>query len=430
MSSAPAQVPVATTGALEIFLDQPNRLYRPGDAITGTVTGWDPTASPATIDILLQGRSESYLDWQSRRGYGYVNRDRCLLTNQAIRIQAAHFIDSRAARFSIGVPHRTDADTKSAAAAMGSPRSYWTHSWATQPGFHGAGGHRLPPSINLTKQENDTDALRRLSGWGHIQYVVVVAVTDTHEGKVSRTESFPEVVSITTPSASVAEFESVKGRVEAAKTEFAFNQQPPGQESSWRKSVKNIFKEPPSFSFTPTVQTPSFVPVVDVVRVSIQLHSSARESSPPLPPVSLQQVTVSLQDVAGIRCEFAVASQPGFQGLPLFRERWTTKHVFYPNEDGATYQDKPCHISFRVPESCVPTFNTYNLNVHWNVMIEAVFRGIQQEKTVEFRSEMKLIPKLMGSSAGIPKTNTMAPQSQSRVELGDVCPVELNGAPQ
>lgn len=140
-------------------------------------------------------------------------------------------------------------DTKSAAAAMGSPRSYWTHSWATQPGFHGAGGHRLPPSINLTKRENDTDPSRRLSGWGHIQYVVVAAVTDTHEGKVSRTESFPEVVSITTPSASVAEFESVKGRVEAAKAEFAFNQQPPGQESSWRKSVKNIFQRAPFFLF-------------------------------------------------------------------------------------------------------------------------------------------------------------------------------------
>lgn len=55
---------------------------------------------------------------------------------------------------------------------------------------------------------------------------------------------------------------------------------------------------------------------------------------------------------------------------------------------------------------------------------------MQQEKTVEFRSEMKLIPKLIGSSAGIPKTNTMAPQSQSRVELGDACLVELNGASQ
>ena len=53
MSSAPAQVPVATVGGLEIFLDRPNRLYRPGDAITGTVTRWDPRASPGTIDILL-----------------------------------------------------------------------------------------------------------------------------------------------------------------------------------------------------------------------------------------------------------------------------------------------------------------------------------------------------------------------------------------
>lgn len=203
--------------------------------------------------------------------------------------------------------------------------------------------------------------------------MVVAAVTDTHEGKVSQAESFPEVVSITTPSASVAEFESVKGRVEAAKTEFALNQQPPGQESSWRKSVKNMFKEPPSFSFTPTAHTPTFVPIGDVVKVSIQLHSSARENIPPLPPVSLQQVTISLQDVAGIRCEFAAASQPGFPGLPLLSERWITKHVFYPKEDGATYQDKPCHISFRVPESCVPAFNTYNLNLHWSFVIEAVF---------------------------------------------------------
>ena len=77
----------------------------------------------------------------------------------------------------------------------------------------------------------------------------------------------------------------------------------------------------------------------------------------------------------------------------------------------------------------MPTFNAYNLNVHWNVVVEAVFRGMQQEKTVEFRSEMKLIPKLMGSSDGIPKTNTLAPQSHSWVELSDACLVELNGAP-
>ncbi|RHZ62289.1 uncharacterized protein CDV56_105167 [Aspergillus thermomutatus] len=379
---------------LDVTLDHPNRLFAPGDTITGSVHGWDPSTGESSLEISLQGRSKTYI----QPGNGVVNKDRSLLTYQTTRLEPSDHVGSSIAKFSLTVPLSVEENPSDLAKKINDGRSYWRHSWPKEdPAFESSGGHRLPPSMSVPHREpwrGDP-----MSAWGHIQYTVTATVSQGEGDQTSKTESYPETVRISGPPVTVEELEPFKGVMRKGMGQLCMDRKKEPKKKTFSWYVRSALKLYPLLWLAPTIKVPRYAVVGDDIKISIQLQPSPAEYRFDLPPISLHRVTARIRDTAGIRGKrtpLGGTFELELPGGPSASKTWTTKHLFNPAEDGRSYQNAPCQVTFQIPRSCIPTFKTYNLYMKWNVAVELVLRGLDQEKMAEVESEIDLVPRLRG----------------------------------
>lgn len=380
------------TAGLDVILDHPNRLFMPGDTITGSVHGWDPSTSESSLEISLLGRSKTYI----KHEHHSIKKARSLLTYQTTRLEPSDHVGSSIAKFSLRVPQSVETNPSDLAEKINDGHSYWKHSWSGgNPAFKNSGGHRLPPSMSMPHREIVDDSTS--SGWGHIQYTVTAAVSQGEGNQTSKTESCPKTVRISGPYVTAEELEQFKGAMLKCTGGLSFDRKTPNKKTfSWR--MRSALKLYPLLWLAPVINVSKTVVVGEDINISIQLQPSRAEHRFDLPPISLRQVTARLRDTAGIRGNRAF--QLELPGDPSASKTWKTKHRFDPAEGGKSYQNAPCQVTFNVPRSCIPTFKTYNFYMKWNVALELVFKGAGQEKIDEkifkVESEIDVIPRLRG----------------------------------
>ncbi|OKL61004.1 hypothetical protein UA08_03676 [Talaromyces atroroseus] len=346
--------PIESTASLsvDVTLDHPNRLFAPGDTITGSVNGW---TGEAYLDVSLQGRSESFI----QPGNGGAKKDRSLLIYQTTRFEPSDYVESP--KFSLTIPLSVEKNPADLAKKIHSGRSYWRHSWLEEDdAFESSGGHRLPPSMSVPRrQPSQNDPM---AGWCHIQYSVTATISKGKgEGDDDKTSSYPETVRISGPPVTVQELEPFKGVMRKGQRQFCMDRKEPKKQKTFSSRLRSALNIYPLLWLAPTIIVPRNAVIGDDIKISIQLQLSPAEYRFDLPPISLHQVTAQIRDTAGIR---GTRSALG--------------------------------VTPRIPHSCIPTFKTYNLYMKWNVAVQMVLRAMGQEQIEEVECEIDLIPRLRG----------------------------------
>ncbi|KAJ5272400.1 hypothetical protein N7478_007525 [Penicillium angulare] len=376
---------------LDIAIDYPNRLYAPGDSITGSVHGWDPWTNQGFLEISLQGRSKSYI----QPGGGVVNKSRSLLTYQTTRLEASDYVGSTITPFSLTVPLSVETNPSNSAKNINEGRSYWRHSWPDDPAFECSDVHPLPPSINMPRRASRGDPA---VAWGTIKFKVTATVFMGDGDQTSKMKSYPEMVRITGPYVTVEDLEANMDVMQLSKGLLGIDQNPT-KRKSFSSRIKSAFKSTQRIWLAPTVKVPIYAVIGEKVEISIQMELSGITPGFEFPLVSLHRVTVRLCDSLGVRGKqtpLGGTHELLLPGAASATKSWTPRHQFTPAGDGKSYSDAPCKVTFEIPRGCVPTFKTYNLFMRWNFLVEMVFRSLDQEKVTEVRCNIDLVPRLRG----------------------------------
>lgn len=388
--SSPAES-VASIGIadLDVNLDHPNRRYAPGDNITGSVCGWKPAKSGDSLVVSLQGRGRSTIA---------SNKCHALLLYQTSRLEASDFTDSQIARFSLSIPTSVEADPSETAKKITDDISFWKLSWPSiDTKFENEGGHRLPPSMTLPRrQTGDSSPVS-----GYIKYMVTATASyesQVQGGQVAKKESYPEPVYISGPAVTADEVQRLSEAKQTINGQLFIERKSGPEKKSFRWYVRSKLHYYPMVFLAPEVKIPRQAIIGEDIQISIQLQPSRAYYGLDMPPFSLHRVTANLCDVAGVRGKSILGGTCALKcpGSAAATKTWTTKHLFKSAEDNKSYQIAPCEVAFKVPHSCIPTFKTYNMSIRWQIVVEMVFRGLDDKKKVEVSGDIDLIPRLKG----------------------------------
>ncbi|PYH88431.1 hypothetical protein BO71DRAFT_403865 [Aspergillus ellipticus CBS 707.79] len=384
---------------LEVSLDQPDRLFVPGDTITGTVHNWAKPARPSSIDIILEGRSKTCT--QAKSQSGFVNRSRVPLVYQVHHVEVPEPPSSEdPVRYAITVPDTVDLDPTGAAAKINPSRFYWSKSWTEAAGYKHEPGHALPPSMMMPTRVDTREGVS--CGWGHIQYTLRAVQTCETGGQGTRRESDHEAVRIGRARISREQFNERFGATKNTarhKERLTIRNRlldpcAESEESTWKNSVKDAFRDIPTLVLILAVTAPKAVALGDKVNLGISLAASSLQRGFPLPSLTLHHVNVHLVGIQGLRVMGRIikaAPRYEFPGGTRAGHAFTTRHVFHPTEDDSGYQDTACEVRFRIPASCLPTFQTYNIQQKWQIKVETVFRCVKQEVKAQIECDLELV---------------------------------------
>ena len=391
---------------LQLSLDYPNRLYAPGDSITGTVTGWDPS-SKSSVYLIFEGRSKSYLRFKGSFDLRY--RDRSPLLYQVIQLKPASSGKSTDGRFTITIPETTQQGL-SKVTELTKKHDYWTHSWPKNEDFELDPGYALPPSTNQPKRIN-YGAVQDEHGWGYVRYTITAIQSEVGKKKKAKvTGSALKVVWMTTARMSMSAFaerraeESVckeqRLTVETQRLDPAIG----NRKLSFRESFKGAFSTKPILHFAPVIAVPRLAVAGSEVTLSVCVRAmpiNPKKSDQlgynfPLPPITLEHIVLRLKDTTKIRCKGSVVTSEycgEFADAVVANQTWENKYVFYPTNDNQAYAYEPCLIDFKIPASCTPTFRTCNLRKKWYIKGDAVFSCMSETQKTTFKCDVDIISK-------------------------------------
>ncbi|KAH8693821.1 hypothetical protein BGW36DRAFT_429852 [Talaromyces proteolyticus] len=398
---------VAPQHDISLVLDRPDKLYTSGDTITGTIHDWKPhLTNGASIEVVLVGRSKSYIDFSAQNFYTYTGR--VPLIYHTTQLHPAQSDDEL--HFAITVPDHVQKDLSSVP-ALKKRFDYWTHSWSDSEPFAKDPQHALPPS--MTMHERSLSLYRQeVRGWGQIRYTLSAIISETAgHGKNSVIQSSEEEnVIITTPRISVEDWEREprENQISANIVTFINKRLQPDAKVK-QKGVfdKMMSDDTPKMS----VQLHTIVPKIAVsgstIELFMRLHRPAKRYAKidfPLPLITLQRAELYIKETITTRCSRPVLRFDEhvyeFPGHPFAGQTCRINHTFIPTVDGTNYQPELCRAKFKIPSSCTPTFKTWNMSSEWSICGTVFFKCLGKETYGTFDSRITLISKPRKSGAG------------------------------
>ncbi|KAI9934809.1 hypothetical protein AWENTII_005661 [Aspergillus wentii] len=366
---------------LSITLDE-NRLFAPGDVITGSIHGIHPN-NYGPVELILQGISKTYI----RQGKSSVY-DQVSLLNQVGYVSPAQ--GDQGVRFAFTVPAQVQRYTSTSTR----DRRSWSQSWRAVDGFEGDAGHALPPTRTVV-----LSGAYGSPGGGYIAYIIAARQIQ-HDGSGKVLAQGERDIALTTARMSAADYRRLQYADSTISTmeRVALNVQKAyyrarSRQRSMTENIRNAFTSFPVLRLKAVFTTPSIAAAGRETYLSLRLRTSAetRPNDCPLPPITLKSVNIRLKNVAGVRCQGLFFDAIEYSSQTVDSIRNMDDHVFYPTRDRSEYQDVSYCVRFTVPAMCTPNFQTYNLNTFWYVKGEAVFAYLDQKDTVKFKSEIMLV---------------------------------------
>jgi hypothetical protein len=160
-----------TLGKLQLVLDSPQKLFSPGETITGFMSGWDPGFH---IHIILEGCAKVVIateDIHSHSHAQYKTGVLLLYHTTYLRPEPRNVVP----RFTITIPEKTENERdklKYLPSDSSFSSDYWPYDWPRQNTFEHDAGHPLPPSI-LAFNESHTDFTTRSRGRATVEYKLI-----------------------------------------------------------------------------------------------------------------------------------------------------------------------------------------------------------------------------------------------------------------
>ena len=380
---------------LSITLDE-NRLFAPGDVITGSIHGIHPNKN-APIKLIFQGISKTYIRHGTSSSYdqgSFLGNGRNSTDNQVSLLNQVSYVrpaqGDQGVRFAFTVPAQVQRYTSMSTM----DRFSGSQSWRAVEGFEGNAGHALPPTRTVV-----LSSIWGNSGGGYVAYIIAARQMQS-DGSVQVLAQGERNIALTTARMSAADYRRLQYADSTISTmeRVALNVQKPyyqarSRQLSMKENIRNAFTSFPVLKLKAVFTTPSIAAVGRETYLSLRLRTSTetRPNDRPLPPVTLKFVNVRLKNVAGVRCQGLLSGGIEYSSQTVDSIQKIECHVFLPTRNCSEYADECYCVWFTVPGMCTPTFQTYNLNTFWYVKGEAVFAYLDQEDTVKFKNGITLV---------------------------------------
>ncbi|KAF2119119.1 hypothetical protein BDV96DRAFT_370986 [Lophiotrema nucula] len=386
-------------GALHLVLDDPNKLYSPGETITGYISGWDMSSAGTHVHVFLEGRAKTFLTIGGNPGY----HERAPIFYQVAYLQPNGTIP----RFSIAIPERAQLVFDSPnEASLNSHKQYWKRYWASQEPFEVVPGHPLPPSILLPARTSNT--LRESATCrGYVEYklTAVRSKLDTTTQRLVSDATAHVPVWLTTLRLPEPRASALLKEIHTTASDLSVQtlQLSKARKLSIYEQLRDPFRaDTPGFSFTSQVTVPKVsVPggtIKVAISVAIQSPPAGRLYNFPIPDIAISDIMCSIQSYQGIRfadCPPAITGRATqskayiFKNVELRSSRLPSQATFRPN--AGEYRGQSCVVTIALPVTLVPSFKTYNMWRSYRIKCDVVFAVAGKKVTARTKSDLSII---------------------------------------
>lgn len=400
-SVVPISVPIPTSevGDLQLVLDNPSKLYSPLDAITGYISGWDPSSH---IHLVLQGCCKTCF-----RTEHVEHNDRAPLVYQVTHLKPED--QQVVPRFSVMIPDTTQSGLERLDDFALNDRlygPYWTHDWPAQDTYQCQAGHPLPPSM-ITPLKAAYNLTSRISGRGYIEYklIAIRSRLDAVTEKLVPEASCQFPIWLTTRRLPISKVQSLLAQTSTTTERLEVRTHHLAQER--RPSLSDCFRDTfssstPSFYFAPKVSTPKIsTPSAEIhisISVSILPPPAGKLYNFPVPDISISSFKCRIRSYTGLRIlrpSLANPDKPAqpksytFKACELRQSKIPLNAVFRP-KDG-NYDNQSCRITITLPKTILPSFKTYNFWRSYRLECDVTFRAAEKEVTAYTQSDLNIV---------------------------------------
>ncbi|KAF2734918.1 hypothetical protein EJ04DRAFT_602046, partial [Polyplosphaeria fusca] len=368
-SASPANEESAPFG---LVIDNPTRLYAPGDTITGYVVGLNAHTFTRRVHLILEGRAKISVTVGGQIEY----RERALLLYHVLPLQPQRYCAS--SRFSIKIPIETQQGLEHLNGIdLRAVQGYsYTHNWPSQEGFESTARHPLPPSTSVPIPTSNTLRVTPTTQ-GYVEYKLS-AVRSRSKGGNGRLIldcicSVP--ITITTLRMSSNELHDVLIDKKTVVQDLFVKT--PQLSQDRRFSIREQLREPvTSSTLTLYMRSNISIPKTSVPGAGVQLVLSLAVLPPPaaklydfaIPEVTVTSFSCSVKSYQGLRMSHINARSTPIGGQLKF---CTIKEVEYstsmrtrdtrfrPRNGG--FDGQSCTFTVHLPATLVPSFKTYNM---------------------------------------------------------------------
>lgn len=393
---APLSLPTSNA-ELQLVLDNPSKVYAPGDVITGYVLGWDPGSTQ--IHIVLEGRAKTFI-----RADKTQHNDRVPLLYQIFHLRPEN--QGLVPRFSITIPER-------AAPSLGrlddfAPKDtgnvrYWTHDWPDQEPYEGGPGHPLPPSMNMPLRTS-TSLASHAAGCGQILYklLAVRSRMDQSSGRLEPDGGCQVPVRLTTRRLSISKARALIAEVNNFPSNLSVQTAALAKERrlSLREQLRDAFNtSAPTFHFEAKIATPKLsAPGADLkvsASVSVLPRPVGTMYNFSVPDISIVSLNFQIRSYTGIRVlrlcpDGQLRSKPHtFKYSELRTSQPAAGAIFRPKDGG--FDNQSCVSTIVLPKTILPSFKTYNLWRSYRLKCAVTFEICGRQVSTETKSDLNII---------------------------------------
>jgi hypothetical protein len=419
----PQSILALNPGELQLVLDNPLKLYAPGDTITGYVSGWDSSEPLTHIHIILSGTAKTYMHTEATQ-----HQDYAALLYQETHLQSSD--QGLVPRFAISIPDECATDVPDLNPFAPAGKQYWTTAWLANAAYEHQPGHPLPPSMRLPSRTSHKLS-SRIAARGYVEYklVAVRSSLNPFTGKLVPEASFQALIRLTTRHLLASTTKDlIRQTASASKTlHVQTTQLRKERRLSLCERTKDAFNPTtPDFYFSATVTTPRVaVSGADIklsVSISVLPPPAGKIYNFPVPDVRLKRFDARIRSYQGLRVLMPAKHNPTkshmeshtFKTLELRTVKEPPDSTFRPRE--GNFDSQCCLIYIALPSDILPSFKTFNLWRAYRLEVDVTFCVAGKRVSVSVQSDLNIIARPAGSRQSNVKEKEVRMEEEDKAE--------------
>jgi hypothetical protein len=398
---APSLAPALNLGELQLVLDEPLKLYTPGDTITGYVSGCS-TLEPLThTHIILSGTAKSYIHTDATQ-----HQDCAILLYQDTHPHLS--IQGLVPRFSITIPESCAADIPDLNPFAPAGEQHWRTTWLASESYEHQPGHPLPPSMSLRSRTSHSLPCRTAARC-YIEYklIAVRSTLNLFTGKLVPEASFQVPIQLTTRRLPASTIQDLARQTANASRSLHIKTTQLRKErrlSLCERAKDTVKASLPGFYFSTTLTTPRVsIPGADMtigVSVTVLPPPAGTLYNFPVPDICLKRLDIRIRSYQGLRVltpgKHTPTKSRTFKSLELRTAKESPDIIFRPKN--GNFDNQSCIITVALPAGILPSFKTYNLWRGYRLEVDVTLCVAGKERMARTESDLSIVSRPVGST--------------------------------
>ncbi|KAF2651658.1 hypothetical protein K491DRAFT_719625 [Lophiostoma macrostomum CBS 122681] len=384
---------------LQLVLDSPHKLYSPGEAVTGYISGWDAAFH---VHVIFEGYAEACIDTENIHSHNnaqYKNHVLLLYQITHLRPESQKVVP----RFTTTIPEKVGDERdklKHLLRDSSVSDNYWPYDWPHHDTFEHNFGHPLPPSV-LAFNDTYTDFTTRTQGQASVKYklIAVRSRLDITTGKLISDASYETPLYVTTrrpePQKSLELISTTT--TSTSNLEIRTSQLARERRVSFYDHIRDSFSSTtPSFHFTSSISAPKVsIPGGELrigISVAILPPPPGRLYNFPVPDILIQSFLFRVRSYTGLRIPRLFPNPPishTFRKIEVEQRKASVNVTFTPKK--GNFDEQVCWITVKLPEDILSSFKTYNLWRGYRVECEVDFVVAGKDGVMRAQSDLNIV---------------------------------------